>query len=129
MHPEVADSLDQAVEDVDGGAGVVEGAVVEGSWWRRRGRRGRRGGGWGLVAGHELACEMDGVEDGVVGPGQVGPACGGFEEGDIEPGVVGDEHRPGGELGEGREGGLDAGASRTMESVMPVRTEMKAGIG
>jgi hypothetical protein len=89
VHAEVADPRDQAVQHVDGGAGVVQRAVVGGGGRLEEG--GERGElvVAGLVAVHELAGEVDGVEDREARPLVASAARRGLEEGDVEAGVVG----------------------------------------
>ena len=105
---EVADALDQAVQHVDGGAGVVQRAVVG------RGRRAEDLGERGepvvrrLVAHDELARQLEGVEDREPGPRSADAGGGRLEEADVEAGVVGDEDAAGRELEEGGQRALDA---------------------
>ena len=102
VDPEVADALDEAVEHVDRGAGVVQGTVVGGGGGAEDlGERGEPVVGR-LVAHDELAGELEGVEDGEAGPRRADAGRRRLEEADVEAGVVGDEDAAGGELEEGR---------------------------
>jgi hypothetical protein len=99
------------VQDVDGGAGVVQGPVVGGGGGAEElGEAGEPVVG-GLVAAHELACQMDGVEDGVARPLVTGCAgrAAALRKETSKPALWATSTRPGGELEEGCEGGLDAG--------------------
>ena len=104
-----AEPLHQAVQDVDGRAGVGEGSVVrrraglEDAGERRQLAVGR------VVARHDPARQPCGVDHLERRPrpalleGEVP------QEADVERRVVGDQHRAGGELEERREGRLDRG--------------------
>ena len=109
VHPQAAHPPDEGVQDVDSGAGVVQGPVVGRRRRAEESSEGRELVVARLVARHELAREGHGVEDLETGPGVAGLGRGRLEEGDVEPGVVGHQHRASGELEEGWQCGLDAG--------------------
>ena len=105
---EVADAREQRVQDVDRRPRVVQGPVVGG-----RGRAEQPGQGGQLavgrlVAGHELAGQVGGVEHLEAGPLVAGAGRGRLEEADVERRVVRHEHGVAGELEERRQDAVDA---------------------
>ena len=129
-HAEVAGPLDQPVQHVGRGAGVVERAVVG-----RDGRAEVGGQRAELAVAHLVAVEGDagearGVDHGAAGPSVVVQPAGGLEEADVVGRVVGDEHgvaagtpgRPGSTVG-------SRGAPATSASVMPVSEATNGGMG
>ena len=95
---EIADALDERVQDVHGGAGVVERAVCR---LRRDAeelgecREFHRG---CLVAAEDATRQFDCADHGETRPRRAAVGSRGLEETDVESGVVGDEYRTRGEL-------------------------------
>jgi len=108
VHTEVADAFEETVQDVDRGARVVQGPVVGCRPGPEEHGKRRELVVVALVAGDELAGQVNGVEDPESRPVLAGRSGCRLEEGDVEAGVVGDEDRVAGELEEGRQHGLDA---------------------
>ena len=96
-HPEARRPLEQHVQQVSGGQGVVERAVG-----RCVAQTEVRGEGAELEVGHLVAYQAAGqpvgVDRAVVEAGSVGAEQGGLEEADVEAHVVTDHHRAPDEL-------------------------------
>ena len=105
----VAHPLDEPVQHVDGGAGMVVGAVGGGGGGREQPRQCRQFHAGRLVAGQHPPRQPYRAQHRRPRPGDVESLCRRPQEPDIEPGVVRDEHRAPGELQERGQHGLDAG--------------------
>ena len=106
------ESLEEPVQDVDGRARVVEGAV---RGRRGRGEVGRQRGQLAvghLVAGEQATGQDGGVDRGHGRPGDAVVGAGGLQEPEVERRVVRDEDRAAGELEEARQHRTDAGGCR-----------------
>ncbi len=105
----VPDALDERVQDVDGGAGIVESTVRgRGGHTEQFGQR-RQSHGRGLVPAEHAAGELDRAQHREPGPRDLGAGRCGPQEPDVEARVVRDEHGPGGELEERGQNLLDPG--------------------
>jgi hypothetical protein len=107
VHPLVAHPLDERMQHVHGGAGVVQRAVRglggNGKQPRQRGQPHRGG----LFAAQHPAGQPHGAQHLRPGPGDLAPRRRRPQEPDVEPGVVGDQHRVPGELEEHRQHRVD----------------------
>ncbi len=105
VHPEVADTLHQPVQDVHGCLRIGQGAVVGRHLGAEvPGERAEFAVG-DLVAGQDVAGQARGVQDRRVGPVHRQLRAGALEEAHVVGRVVGHEHRTVGELEERRQDG------------------------
>ena len=109
---ERAEPLEQPVQHVDGGPGVVERPVRGGGGGGEERREGGQLAVGHLVAGQQPPGQDGGVDGGGGRPGDAGLGAGGLEEAEVERRVVGDQDGAAGELEEAGQHGADARRGR-----------------
>ena len=95
------------MQDVDGGARIMEGTMI---WGRRSAEQPRQGGELAvrcLVPADQLPGQVGCVDHPKGRPAVTGQRGGGFEEGDVERRIVGDQHAVAGELQKGWKNRVD----------------------
>ena len=108
--PSGPEPLEEPVQHVDGGAGVVQRAVAWATWWREK--NGARVASLQLGTSSRVSSRRARTAvstEAAGGQAMPGLRAGGLEEAEVERGVVGDQHRAAGELEERRQDRADAG--------------------